>query len=198
MTDSPQPPSHPPAKRKAAKPRRVTEWVLFIIAVIVSAMAIRSIVIFMQPPVYHDVPLSTRAADEPGQLQGDAVGLPTDPAALEQLLAQPGTQATDEEPAALPPPPNGTNLMRYRIVEENFVQHVSIWSFADSKVDAVSSYYQQAISERGFAQSHDRKQLDRQVISSTYRQDGRVLTVRCRQAGAVVRVVLQLRYTIAP
>lgn len=169
-------------------------WVLLIVAVIVSALAIRSAIRFARQPDYRDIPYTTGAVDvdEPPQ---PPVALPTDAEGMAQLLSRPDHEPTDAEPAALPPYPGGVNLMRFRRTDHRLVEHVSIWSISDADVEDVASFYQRAATDEQFVPTGDQRR-SADVIESRYIRDPQLLSVRCRQAGDDVRVVLQLRYTV--
>jgi len=183
------------------------QWVLLIVAVMVSAMAIRSAIRFAQTPKYHDIPYTTGTLKEGDRLPTPVgqpspddpptpVGLPFNADALDQLLTSADRQPTDAEPADLPPHPRGTNLMRFIRTDHRRVEHLSIWSISDVNLEDAASFYQQAAMDKQFTPSRQLTDTP-DVIETRYHRDGRALTVRCRQAGSEVRVVLQLRYTVA-
>ena len=178
--------------------QNVLRWLLLGVAVAVSAMAIVKIIQFSRTPVYRDVPFDSGALDQPTPDAPQPI-LPTGPDDLERMLTAPGAEPTDAEPADLPPPAGAgaVNLMRYRRVAGPIVEHASIWTIRDADYADVASYYGEAAQGKGFEELDRRELAETRVRQRRYGRDGQVLTIRVRQAGASVRVVLQLRYTTA-
>ncbi len=110
----------------------------------------------------------------------------------------PPTAADLPEPADLPPPAGAMNLLRRTSGETPPREITSVWSIADATLADVASYYRQAATDRGFASLNQAGSVDQTVERLVFEADHRLLTVRCRQVGDAVRVVIQLRYTSTP
>jgi hypothetical protein len=110
-------------------------------------------------------------------------------------LSMPDSGKFLPEPAGLKPPDHAISLLRYASPEDPPLERTSVWSVADASLASVASYYQTQAKERGFDLLQTSQATDKAVQRSVFRAKNQLLTVRCRQVGDAVRVVIQLRYT---
>ena len=97
---------------------------------------------------------------------------------------------------AVEPPANAVAMYHTTSPEDPPLIHTTVWSIPDASLDPMASYFQHKAIAQGYEVVNRFNDTDRSVIRTIYSQANRWLTVRCRQVGSEVRVVVELRYTI--
>lgn len=99
------------------------------------------------------------------------------------------------EPADLPEPPGGVNLLRRQQTVGNRIEEDSVWRVERKNTAALASFYQEAAAARGFELTGRREDRARRVVSLSFHRGGDVLDVRLSEPGDAVRVVIRFGYT---
>lgn len=106
-----------------------------------------------------------------------------------------GTTPLIGEPAGLPAPPGMNRLLAYQRTDDMGCEQTAVYEIGEAEPDALSQWYHQRIGQAGYALLSESDQPER--LNRLYKQGDRHLTLRIVRRQTSVRVVVQLRYTMA-